>query len=145
VAHHGNHCVQPFALIVTKSSADAGVARILTDIGFNVQIGRSYREALFLLVRNRFEHIFTELQFADGSWKDILGHTIELQERPRLTLLADGSADALLWAEALNLGAWDVLSRPIDEAELRRIATRTAVPCDPGSSGLRREAQYPCP
>ncbi len=54
-----------------------------------------------------------------GSWADILGHIQSLPWHPSLVVTSK-HADASLWAEAINLGAWDVLSKPFDRFEVLR-------------------------
>jgi len=53
------------------------------------------------------------------SWKDLL---LEVAARPKppLMIVTSLDADDHLWAEALNLGAYDVLLKPFDAAEVRR-------------------------
>jgi DNA-binding response OmpR family regulator len=40
---------------------------------------------------------------------------------PPLLIVASRTADEYLWAEALNLGAYDVLSKPYHPAEVIRV------------------------
>jgi FixJ family two-component response regulator len=40
---------------------------------------------------------------------------------PPLLVVTSKNADDALWAEALNLGAYDVLSKPFDKTEVMRI------------------------
>ena len=53
------------------------------------------------------------------SWKDLL---VELAAHPKppLIIVTSLHADDYLWAEALNLGAYDVLPKPFDAEEVRR-------------------------
>ena len=53
------------------------------------------------------------------SWKDLLLEVAALP-RPPLIIVTSLHADDYLWAEALNLGAYDVLRKPYDAAEVRR-------------------------
>jgi DNA-binding response OmpR family regulator len=55
-----------------------------------------------------------------GAWKDLLLRFVALPDPP-LLIVASRMADEHLWAEALNLGAWDVLAKPFDAAEVVRI------------------------
>ena len=48
---------------------------------------------------------------------------ISLLPDPPLLIVTSRLADERLWAEALNLGAWDVLARPFDEDEVSRIVS----------------------
>lgn len=53
------------------------------------------------------------------AWKELLVQFTSLSQPPCL-IVTSRLADELLWAEALNLGAYDVLSRPFDRAEVVR-------------------------
>jgi CheY-like chemotaxis protein len=54
------------------------------------------------------------------AWKDVLEHVGTLPAPP-LVIVASRTADEYLWAEALNLGAYDVLSKPYHPAEVIRV------------------------
>lgn len=109
-------------LIATRSDPDADVAtRVLHRLGFIVHRAKCYRDTVDQLVKHRFAIIMADPHLGDGSWKDILSLTAGIFDQPRLTLLADG-VDAGLCAEALNLGVYDVLSRPLEEQEIWRVA-----------------------
>jgi DNA-binding response OmpR family regulator len=54
-----------------------------------------------------------------GAWKLILSRVQEMSNPP-LLIVTSRLADEQLWAEALNLGAYDVLAKPFEEAEVRR-------------------------
>lgn len=55
------------------------------------------------------------------AWKDLLRSFASLPDPP-LLIVASRMADEHLWAEALNLGAYDVLAKPFDATEVVRIA-----------------------
>lgn len=63
--------------------------------------------------------VICELQFKSGTWIDLL-RQIQKMPAPPSVILASRLADERLWAEALNLGAWDVLPKPFDRAEVLR-------------------------
>ena len=44
-------------------------------------------------------------------------------EPPRLVVLAS-AANRTLWAEAINLGAYDVLAKPLDKTEVQQVVIR---------------------
>jgi len=54
-----------------------------------------------------------------GTWKDMLKRLDGLNDPPFL-IVTSRLADEQLWAEALNLGAYDVLARPFDAQEVNR-------------------------
>ena len=55
----------------------------------------------------------------DGTWVDVLDHISSLPDPPSLIVISK-AANEHLWAEALNLGAWDVLAKPLDRREVIR-------------------------
>ena len=55
-----------------------------------------------------------------GPWKEMLDQ-LSLLPDPPLFLVTSRLADERFWAEALNLGAWDVLAKPFEAAEVIRI------------------------
>jgi len=59
----------------------------------------------------------------DGhSWKEVLDNIRQVSNPPQL-IVADRLADDSLWAEALNLGAYDLLMIPFEPAEVQRVVT----------------------
>jgi FixJ family two-component response regulator len=54
-----------------------------------------------------------------GKWIDALDQ-IGVMPTPPSLIVVSRAADARLWAEALNLGAWDVLEKPLDRREVIR-------------------------
>jgi DNA-binding NtrC family response regulator len=77
----------------------------------------SYREALLELTRWRGPVVLCECQLPDGNWKDVLSQLAPMLDRPRLVVFSR-HADERLWAEVLNLGAFDLLMAPFREDEL---------------------------
>ncbi len=53
-----------------------------------------------------------------GGWRDMLAAVSTLPEKPRLIVTARHADE--IWAEALNLGAYDVLAKPFDADEVVR-------------------------
>src|SRR6266567_9360634 len=64
--------------------------------------------------------VLTEAALPDGNWLDVLNLTRE-SPREAEVIVTDPQADARFWAEALNLGAYDLLAQPFYEPEVRRI------------------------
>jgi DNA-binding NtrC family response regulator len=67
-----------------------------------------------------YDIILSEASLSDGSWRDVLllAHG---SGRGARVIVTDPHADARLWSEALNLGAYDVLAQPFYSPEVRRI------------------------
>jgi DNA-binding response OmpR family regulator len=58
--------------------------------------------------------VVCERDLPPGSWKDVLEQVTILSDPPSL-IVTSRLADERLWAEALNLGAYDVLAKPLTE------------------------------
>jgi DNA-binding NtrC family response regulator len=72
------------------------------------------------LEKETYAVILTEGVLADGYWLDVLRLARELAPEPEV-IVTDPQADARFWAEALNLGAYDLLTQPFYEPEVQRI------------------------
>lgn len=88
-----------------------------TEANWKLYKADSYHSALLELSRWRMPVVLCECQLPDGNWKDLLGQLAPMLERPRLIVFSR-HADERLWAEVLNLGAFDLLATPFREAEL---------------------------
>jgi DNA-binding NtrC family response regulator len=80
---------------------------------------RELVSALVLLQQHDIAVILCERDLLPGSYIDLLEHINALPNAPSL-IVASRLADERLWAEALNLGAWDVLAKPFDRNEVVR-------------------------
>jgi hypothetical protein len=76
--------------------------------------------ALAALRENQMPIVICEKEVHPGTWKDMLERT-KLLPNPPLLIVTSRFADEYLWAEALNLGAYDVAAKPFDSQEVRRI------------------------
>jgi DNA-binding response OmpR family regulator len=78
------------------------------------------RASLAFLKRHEVSVVLCERDLApEETWIDILETIRHLPHSPSL-IVTSRLADDRLWAEALNLGAWDVLAKPFDPTELLR-------------------------
>ncbi len=80
--------------------------------------------ALPLLQECTLPAVLCEKELGSLTWKDALAKLATLPVPP-LLIVTSQLADDYLWAEALNLGAFDVLAKPFAGEELVR-ALRTA-------------------
>ena len=76
--------------------------------------------ALSVLRDRQFEVVVCERDLLPGSWREVLEQMTLLPDAPSL-IVTSQLADACLWAEALNLGAYDVLVKPFDRMEAMRV------------------------
>jgi len=64
--------------------------------------------------------VFSERTLPDGEWSDILERIADLDEPPRFVVVSQ-LTDESLWFEVLQLGGYDVLSKPLVEDEVRSV------------------------
>jgi len=70
-------------------------------------------------------------------WKDLLSEMANMEDPPPL-IVADRLADDRLWAEVLNLGAYDLLAKPFHGEEVWHAVT-AACRCHEGQQALARQ------
>jgi DNA-binding response OmpR family regulator len=78
--------------------------------------------ALAALRKVRVPVVVCESDLRPGTWKEVLEELSTLPDPP-LLIVTSRLADERLWAEALNLGAYDVLAQPFDGMEVTRIVS----------------------
>src|SRR5512144_983908 len=75
--------------------------------------------AMALLKQHDISVILCERDLKSATWLDMLENIKDLPHTPPL-IVTSRLADNRLWAEAMTLGAWDVLAKPFDRSELLR-------------------------
>ncbi len=75
--------------------------------------------ALAVLREHEVGVVLSENDLPPYSWTDMLDEIHNVQDAPAL-VVTSRLADERLWAEALNLGAYDVLAKPFDRDEVLR-------------------------
>jgi len=80
----------------------------------------SVQQARAQLQQHEYDAVLTEAALPDGKWLDVL-HLVRESPRQMAVIVTDAQADTRLWAEVLNLGAYDLLAQPFAEPEVRRI------------------------
>jgi DNA-binding NtrC family response regulator len=115
--------VEPRARILSVSAnrADhAALRRIVDPAHWLFAAAPTCRAAIRELWQRRARVVFCERVLPDGTWKDLLERMPPLADPPRFAVVA-GNADAGLWFEVLEHGGYDVLSKPLDEDEVRSV------------------------
>jgi len=108
-----DHCALQDILRHLQSAADPNRT-------FMVKACTTLRATLTALPTHPFELVVCESDLIPGSWKDVLEETVILPDPPPL-IVTSRLADERLWAEALNLGAFDVLAKPFERTETTRV------------------------
>ncbi len=115
------------ALSVSPIEEDhVSLRRILCDTGLSAQTGSNWVlrpmstpcSAAVILRDPRIPIVLSEHEL----WRKMLEHLTALPDPP-LLIVTSRLADDHLWAEALNLGAYDVLAKPFDSIEVTRIVS----------------------
>jgi DNA-binding NtrC family response regulator len=88
--------------------------RVQSEIGVDAVLEAVRREPVAFVVFDR--------DYLADAWKGLIDRLAGLPHPPEL-IVTSRLADDRFWAEALNLGAYDVMVKPFDAAEVARIAS----------------------
>lgn len=88
--------------------------------GWLLSQARTLASARTALERAMYSIVLCERDLEPGSWRELLQSTQRLAIPPFL-IVTSRHADDYLWAEALNLGAYDVLAKPFCPSEVNRV------------------------
>jgi DNA-binding NtrC family response regulator len=95
--------------------------RILDSSGLEICKDSSLASAVHTLnAGRRIPVVLCEAKLTPGTWKSVLSATLNMRHPPHL-IVTSRLADEQLWAEALNLGAYDVIAKPFAPDEVKRI------------------------
>jgi len=106
-------------LAISPNQDDRRSLENILERNWTVHGAQSLREAITLLN----EHpnlILCEKDLPDGTWKDVYRQARDMDNPPPLVVVSR-HADERLWAEVLNVGGYDVLLKPFEEAEVCRV------------------------
>jgi len=98
----------------------ASLERILRRSGWAFLAADTLASSFSVLRERTVSIVICADDLFPGTWREMLTH-IERIENPPLLIVTSRLADERLWAEALNLGAYDVLAAPFDDTEVVRI------------------------
>jgi DNA-binding NtrC family response regulator len=87
---------------------------------WNLAATEDMRSATARLTKEKVPIVLCERDSVSGSWKDML-ESVGKFSAPPVLIVISRTADEYLWAEALNLGAYDVLAKPYHPAEVVRV------------------------
>jgi DNA-binding NtrC family response regulator len=93
---------------------------LLSRNHWKIQRANSLASGLAKLRQNRFPVVISERDLMPGTWRQMLAEAARAPFRPFL-IVTSRLADEHLWAEALNMGAYDVLAKPFDTVEVIRV------------------------
>ena len=108
-------------LIVSRVPEDSAALRgILESEKWLVQEAADRARALSLLQQTHFPVLICQEELGRADWRDLLRMS-QLMPFPPQFIVSSRVADYQLWAEALNLGAWDVIGAPLVPVEVLRV------------------------
>ena len=106
-------------LFVSPYPQDASsLARMLDAVPLSLVHAPNLRDAASKLEIGNFQVVLTEAILEDGTWLDVL--KIARSSNAKL-VVTHPWADARFWAEAINMGAYDLLVQPFFATEVRRV------------------------
>jgi DNA-binding NtrC family response regulator len=88
---------------------------------WTVRKAQTLSAALAILMKRRYPVVVCESDLGQDSWREMLAQIPLVGSSPPFFIVASRLADERLWVEALNVGAYDVLVKPFDAAELKRV------------------------
>ncbi len=109
-------------LSVSPNDEDCVSLERIFKSNWTVSSRSTIASALSMLRETPIPIVICDCDIVPGTWGEMLDH-ISLLPDPPLLILTSRLADERLWAEALNLGAWDVLAKPFDADEVIRIVS----------------------
>ena len=93
-----------------------------TDSQWRLNTSLTLASAMTALQGSRIPVVLCERDLLPGTWRAMLAQLM-LMTCPPLLIVTSRLADEYLWAEALNLGAYDVLAKPFDKGEVVRVVS----------------------
>jgi DNA-binding NtrC family response regulator len=98
--------------------------RLLRSRRWKIHKALSLSSALAVLQETQIPVVVCERDLQPETWRDMMDHLTLLPQPPCL-IVTSCLADDHLWAEVLNIGAYDVLAKPFDGTEVN-LALRMA-------------------
>ena len=117
--HDGRRRIE--VLVVSPMEEDQKYFRLLFPKPvWRVLSAESMRDAAKLLQARPVGVVLTEHDLEDGTWSDLLDLAASAPWSPPVVVVSR-HADEAMWAQVLNLGGYDVLMKPFDATEVRRV------------------------
>ena len=115
-------------LFVSPDGDDATVvSRMLGSLSVSIEHVADLKQARVKMQRRTYEVVLTAAHLADGTWLDVLDVARRVAPHAEV-IVTDRDADARFWAEALNLGAYDLIAQPFAPGEVQRILGQRLLP-----------------
>ena len=110
-------CFNVGVLLISPDEEDhISLRRILNPQDWTLRLTRNPTEAAKFLRDAPVAALLADSRY----WKDLLRHLWTMESPPAL-IVADRLADERLWAEVLNMGAFDLLTKPFAAKEVLHV------------------------
>jgi DNA-binding NtrC family response regulator len=108
-------------LFVSPHPHDADLlSQMLSPLSLHLEHVADFTHAREEIQNHRYVVVLTEAELPDGTWLDVLALARETRPASQV-IVTHPFADARFWAEALNMGAYDLIPQPFAASEVRRI------------------------
>src|SRR3954468_13814799 len=108
--------------------------------GYDVHTAEDGEQALLILKENHLDLVITDLRMPKVDGKELLRRSVELDdELPVVMITAHGTVDNAV--EALKTGAFDYITKPFDQAEVRTVVRKALRTRDLSATEASRSAQ----
>jgi DNA-binding NtrC family response regulator len=108
-------------LSVSSFADERLILRVLFESGpGSFAEAQNCAEAAAVLASTPVGVVLCDECLSDGGWKDVLNLTAGIDNPPPLIVMSR-LADDYLWAEVLDCGGYNVMSKPVDRNELSRV------------------------
>jgi two-component system response regulator PilR (NtrC family) len=127
MTHDTSSTQPPAQILVVDDEPDLRILYELTLLreGYRVSVAESLAQARGLLGRQSFDVLITDMRLPDGSGLELLRELAEAKRPERsIVITAYGSAENAV--EALKLGAFDYLTKPVDLRQFRAAVSGAA-------------------
>jgi len=121
-AETGSDRIVTVLLVSPWKEDHKSLEEIFTHTNWQLSTADTLERAVSLLRTDEHAVVICERSVQQRSWKDLLERTRAMPSQP-LVLVTGLHPDDRLWAEALNLGAYDVLPRPFDRQEVVHVVS----------------------
>ncbi|HLK64394.1 MAG TPA: response regulator [Bryobacteraceae bacterium] len=118
----GSETAVQVVLSVSPDHEDCASLQNIFESHWAVIGSATIASALSVLRQVPIPIVIYDCEVSPGTWGEMLDDISRFPDPP-LLIVTSRLADERLWAEALNLGAWDVLAKPFDADEVNRIVT----------------------
>jgi DNA-binding response OmpR family regulator len=117
-------CLDVGVLLISPDEEDhISLRNILDPQDWSLHLTHNPTEAATFLRDEPVAAVLADSRY----WKDLLRHLWTMESPPAL-VVADRLADERLWAEVLNLGAFDLLTKPLAAKEVLHVLSTACRP-----------------